>query len=318
MDRPTLGRALDSVASQIWTNLEIVVAAACGRSHRLLPEKYCGRPLRQIFPDRGGTLSRPEAANLCLEYARGDWLIFLDDDDEYCPDHLKTLMDAQPTAARVIYSRTILRDKHGRDRGTFGSNGTHGQFFCGVRSSMNATMFHRSLIEEGVRFDPDLTICEDYDFWINCASRTDFHFVPADTCIWYPSLGESGCGFGANEHVSSHNHYRARVQSKWRSQLQYWISVPGNALALGQEYLRSQNIPTAVLLLEQALVISPNDINALNLCGMANLHAGNTLRAESLLRRAIEIRPDHFGLRANLQLIRNRARSKNQELAAVR
>lgn len=311
MDRPTLARALDSVAAQTWPNLEIIVVAACGHNHRLLPDEYRGRPLRQVFPAPDRHLARPDAGNLCLESAHGEWLIFLDDDDEYCPTHLATLLGALPTFARVIYSRTLLRDRQGRERGSFGSPGTHGQLFCGVRSSVNATLIHRSLIDEGVRFDSDLKVCEDYDFQINCASRTEFHYVPADTCVWYASLGQSGCGFGANEDLALHELYRAKVQHKWKKLLDHWIFLPGNALVLGQEYLRGNNIPTALMFLEKALVISPADINALNLCGMANMHVGNFSRAEALLLRALKVLPRHPGLEKNLHLIRERMGRSN-------
>ena len=71
MDRPTLDRALDSAAAQTWPDLEIVVVAACGRSHRALPNEYRGRALRLVFGDDNRRLPRPEAANIALDAARG-------------------------------------------------------------------------------------------------------------------------------------------------------------------------------------------------------------------------------------------------------
>src|SRR3954468_20703196 len=96
MDRPTLDRAIASAVKQTWPNIEIVVVAACGSAHRPLPTPQNGRDVRLIVRD--GKLPRPEAANVALESARGEWLNFLDDDDELMPAHVATLMNARDDA----------------------------------------------------------------------------------------------------------------------------------------------------------------------------------------------------------------------------
>src|SRR6185503_8403694 len=90
MDRPTLERALDSAAAQDHPDLELVVVAACGPRHRALPETWRGRPLRMVVPPE--PLDRARAANAALDAARGEWLNFLDDDDELLPRHVSTLL----------------------------------------------------------------------------------------------------------------------------------------------------------------------------------------------------------------------------------
>ena len=60
MDRPTLDRAIDSAMKQTWPNLEIVVAA-CGSSHRELPDSIAGRDVRLIVPSPERALPRPDA-----------------------------------------------------------------------------------------------------------------------------------------------------------------------------------------------------------------------------------------------------------------
>ena len=102
MDRPTLDRAIASAVRQTWPNVEVVVVAACGNVHRPLPSPQEGREVRLIVRD--GKLPRPEAANVALESARGEWLNFLDDDDELMPQHVETLMNARGDA-RIVYSR---------------------------------------------------------------------------------------------------------------------------------------------------------------------------------------------------------------------
>jgi tetratricopeptide (TPR) repeat protein len=305
MDRPTLGRALDSIAAQTWTPLEIVVAAACGESHRPLPDLHDGRPLRLVFAEDGRRLPRAEAANVCLDAAHGEWLVFLDDDDEFLPQHLETLVTAsRSTSAKVVYSRTQVLDENGRPAGHCGFAGFHAQLYYQSRSTSNATLFHRSLVAEGARFDPSFAVLEDHDFFVNLASRTQFHFVDATTCVWHGCSGGSGTGFGFNDRSDALAAVYAELRLKWAAHFDRWLAEPEALLFLGQHGLRTGDPSSALPYLERVLSLRPDDVNALNLCGLANLHVGNLDRAEDLLGRAVRKMPAHSGLTENLALVR--------------
>ena len=100
MDRQHLQEALDSLASQNYANLEVLVVNATGTSHRALGA-VCGQfPLRMVEP--GVPLQRSQAANAGLDAALGDYLMFLDDDDWFGPDHVSNLV------AAVTHSTTCL------------------------------------------------------------------------------------------------------------------------------------------------------------------------------------------------------------------
>jgi len=307
MDRPMLQRAMQSAARQTWENVEIVVIAACGRKHRPLPEQILGRPVRLIHPEPDRKLPRPEAANLALESARGEWLNFLDDDDELFPEHLHTLLDAPRNPdARVLYSRSEVRDATGTVTGHCGFDSHPMRFFYETLMTPNATLFARSLVQEGARFDPAFTVYEDHDFFLNCATRTPIAFIDRATCIWNAHDGESGLGHGANRGTAQRAELSSALRRKWARVFDRWAREPGVLLGLGQHYLKSGDFAAARDCLESALRLWPNDVNALNLCGMANLHHGDAQRAETLLARALALLPTHRGLQENLALIRAR------------
>ena len=305
MDRSTLPRALDSAARQTWPNLEIVVVAACGDAHRPLPDRHAGRPLRLI--NTGKKLPRPIAANVALEAARGEWLNFLDDDDELLPEHIGTLMAApKPDGERVVFSRTRVVDAAGKLLGHISHAGNRVQLFTHSRATVDATLFHRSLVDEGARFDPAFLAHEDHDFQVNCATRTMFAFVNRATCIWHAQLGESGSGFGGNDDRQQRAEAIRRVRAKWAAVFEEWLRDFDDVLFTGQHYLKGGDVPAAREILEIALRLRPHDINALNLCGMANLHAGNIDRAEELLTIAVQRAPATPALQENLALVRAR------------
>jgi glycosyltransferase involved in cell wall biosynthesis len=305
MDRPTLPRALDSVARQSWSNLEIVVVAACGDTHRSLPAKYKGRALRLI--GTGETLSRPMAANAALEATVGEWLNFLDDDDELLPEHVATLMAApRPHDERVVFSRTRVIDANGKVLGHVSHAGNRVQLFTHSRATVDALLFHRSLVDEGVRFDPAFLAHEDHDFQVNCATRTGFVFVDRATAIWHAQLGESGSGFGANDDPRQRADSIRRVRQKWAHVFDEWLRDFDDVLFTGQQYLKGGDARAARECLEIALALRPQDVNALNLCGMANFHAGKLERAEQLVALALQRAPANRALQKNLALIRAR------------
>jgi len=305
MDRPTLQRALDSAARQTWPNLEIVVVAACGDAHRPLPADHRGRTLRLIRT--GEKLVRPIAANVALEAAHGEWLNFLDDDDELLPEHVSTLMAAaRPNGERVIFSRTRVIDTNGKVLGHVSHAGNRVQLFTHSRATVDALLFHRSLIDEGVRFDPAFLAHEDHDFQVNCATRTGFAFVNRATAVWHAQAGESGSGFGGNDNPRQRADAIRRVRQKWAAVFDEWLRNFDDVLFTGQQYLKGGDMSAARECLEIALVLKPHDVNALNLCGMANLHAGNIDRADELVSIALRRAPGSRALQENLALIQLR------------
>jgi glycosyltransferase involved in cell wall biosynthesis len=310
MDRPTLQRALKSAAQQTWPNLEIVVVAACGASHRPLPDSIDGRPMRLIFPDPDRRLARSDAANAGLEATRGEWINFLDDDDELLPHHVSTLLAAQRSNERIVYGRTRVVDEKANVLGHISHAGNHVQLYFHSRSTTCATLLYRSLIDEGARFDPDFAVHEDHDFQVNCATRTAFLFVDEVTSVWHAQAGESGCGFGANDNAAQRIESVMQVRRKWDSAFRRWLTDADAVLFAGQQYLKGGDFIAAALCFDQVLHVRPDDINAQNLGGLANLRSGNLEQAEKLLLAASQQLPDHAGIRENLRLVRARRGSR--------
>ena len=304
MDRPTLERALDSAAAQSWPHLEVVVIAACGAVHRELPPAWRGRPLRLVVAADGARLPRAEAANLCLDSARGEWLNFLDDDDELLPAHVQTLLDATRNGdERVLYAKARVVDAAGRVLGHVGFAGNHVQLYFQSRATPCAMLLHRSLVAAGAQFDPAFAVHEDHDFQVDCATRTAFRFVDAETSVWHAQSGESGCGFGDNDDNESRQRAIRRIREKWAAVFERWLTDADAVLFTGQQYLKNGNLALAIPCFDQVLHVRPDDVNALNLGGVAHMRNGDLARAEQWLRRAAMRLPQHAGIRENLQLV---------------
>jgi len=123
--------------------------------------------------------------------ARGEWIAYLDDDDEYAPDFLRTMVAAleEHRDCPLAYCRAEYRDKD-TGRRILG-NPFHGALkFSRERLASynflvsNGVVHSRALIEETGGWNPG-DYFDDYDLWKRMAEKHDFLFVDCALCVVY-------------------------------------------------------------------------------------------------------------------------------------
>lgn len=308
-DRDTLPRALASVVAQTHRPIEVVLVHAVP-GHSVVPAELDDIPVRAIRTEAIRT--RPEAAQCVLEHAQGEWIGFLDDDDELLPGHVEKLLGAAiAEGTRLAYGQVDLVDGDRQRIGVRNGPGHHAQFAGANRIAAMLGLFHRSLVEEGARFDPEFHIFEDWDFWIQCANRTSFSFVPETTARWFATIGTSGANLsGAHANDDA---WMQRLHAKWTNEFETWSRDHRGMLNSAIRYLKlSTKDPQlrvirahdALQLAEAVLQQTPDDVNALNLAGTAHYYSANLDEAERLLTRAQSLVPAHQGIASTLSAVR--------------
>jgi hypothetical protein len=166
---------------------------------------------------RRGRLDRASAANAGLDAAKGDAILFLDEDDEIERDHLASLREALRSVpgARAAYSQTRLVDAAGATQRVFGGPFDRMALFRSNYLAIHAVLFERSLVADGCRFDETMPMFEDWDFWLQLSMRTPFAFTGKPTAIYHAAGGESGAGSGANLDREAVLAQRERLMRKW-------------------------------------------------------------------------------------------------------
>ena len=235
MDRPTLGRALDSLALQTWPNVEVVVVNAKGGRHSLLPEQCGGFPLRLINRD-GPPLGRSQAANAGLDACRGMYLGFLDDDDTLDPGHIHHLVAALGSGSGGALAYACVRGVNDDLAepaliAEFRSPGvTFAELLFGNLLPIHSVLFSQKLRAQGARFDETLNLYEDWDFWLQLTRQTTPVFVDRISATYYAN-GTSRVGLGANVNDVAKQQAKERLAEKWLQLL-----TPQEFVALGGLY----------------------------------------------------------------------------------
>jgi len=193
-DRPReLRRALASVAAQRYPNLEVVVVSDGGDDPGPVLEEF-GSSFPVVVVRHAESAGRSAAAQAGLEAAAGEFVNFLDDDDELLPNHLDTLTAAvREHGARVAYAdvecveeNVDTADGYRRPAGPilggeFDASSLHFENMIPIM----AVLMDRELALTAGGFDPALAYFEDWDLWLRLAARTRFHHCPVVTAHYH-------------------------------------------------------------------------------------------------------------------------------------
>ena len=302
MARPTLARALQSIASQDYPHIDVVVASALGPEHPV-PAAVAGvHPVR--FVPSARRLTRPEAANAGQDATRGDWVTFLDDDDELAPTHISGLVAATRRArdARIVHSYALAVLADGSTQ-RFGHPTVLVDLYHRNHIHMATALWSRELLDRGARFDERFTTHQDWDFFIQCAQFTRFHFEPLSTFRWYADIGTSGSWGAGNVNTDQIARMCALVSEKWRAQRLALIAQVQPLRNRAAESVQRGDLAAARTLVDELLAVSENDPIALNLRAGIEQRAGNLPAALAAMSQAVAVRPQDAALLLNLALL---------------
>ena len=181
-----LPRAIDSVLSQSLAADEIIVVddGSSDDSCRLVETRY---PHVQLIRQAQQGVS--SARNKGIGIARGEWLAFLDSDDEWLPEKLEkqlARLNAKDKPLVIHTNETWLRNGEPlKQLAKHRKYGGHIYQRCLPLCLMSPSsiMVHSQLFSELGVFDESLPVCEDYDMWLRICSRYPVAFLEQNLII---------------------------------------------------------------------------------------------------------------------------------------
>jgi LmbE family N-acetylglucosaminyl deacetylase/GT2 family glycosyltransferase/glycosyltransferase involved in cell wall biosynthesis len=211
MDRPFLGDALASLAVQTWNNIEVLVVNARPEIHSVLPEQVGNIRIKLI--QRGVALGRSAAGNVGLQEAVGQYIGFLDDDDWIMPSHISLLVGELEKNRGLVaaYSATVVKNEEevvDRYAQEFNLGLLHIRNYLPIHS----VLFRRNAAAD-CHFDESQQVYEDWDFWLQLASKGAFKLVNQETAVYRANLGQSQISSDFDANLSKNG--LLRIFEKW-------------------------------------------------------------------------------------------------------
>ncbi|WP_449369646.1 rhamnan synthesis F family protein [Thiomonas sp.] len=214
MDRDSLNETLNSVAVQTWPNIEVIVVNAKGSMHRNVPATVGRFPVCFVNFDRN--LRRAEAANAALSAAKGDYCVFVDDDDLLLPNHVSDLLALLMKSRDAVAAYGAVRcvSAQGEFVMRFAREFNALRLLLGNYIPLHAVLFRRLEAQKAARFDEAFDFCEDWDFWIQLSSQGEFVFTDVDVAVYRLHPGQ---GFGISHSEQQLIASDVPVLRKWMS-----------------------------------------------------------------------------------------------------
>lgn len=187
-----LREALLSLVNQSYDNLEIVVVEDGEDDARALIEsEFSASNIK--YHATGECVGRSAAGNLGLEMASGEWLGFLDDDDQFFCDHIEAMIQtALEQDVKGVYGTawevatdvdSVAPLKYSEHE----SKTVYRQPFCRPLMwrqnylPIQTVLFHREIYERWGGFEVDMDQLEDWNLWTKYTFEHNFVLVDKTT-----------------------------------------------------------------------------------------------------------------------------------------
>ena len=207
--KKTLARAIQSVINQSLSPFEILIVDDGSNDGTEEWVKDNFQNIKYIYQNNHGVSS---ARNIGIENACGDWVAFLDSDDEWLPNKLYEQVKAIDSNPEIkffhtneIWIRNGIRVNQMKKHKKYG-----GYIFekcldiC--RISPSSALIQKEVFDNIGIFDESLRVCEDYDFWLRITSKYPVVFL--DVPLIYKYGGHADQLSKVNDGIESY-----RIQS---------------------------------------------------------------------------------------------------------
>lgn len=210
-----LKRSIQSVQTQNYPSIQLIIV---NDSDDKLDEtllKDFNKPIEKISViDNNGEHGRSFAANIGLENAEGQYVMFLDEDDWIYPDHIYKLIEKLESDSKchVVYTGIELRNHKGDVISISDDDWEKARLRVMNYLPIHAVVFRRESFLT-CRFDTTLTLMEDWDFWLQLSQKYDFCHVKGISGVYELGDGESGLSEHRDNKTVIHAH--SQVLAKW-------------------------------------------------------------------------------------------------------
>lgn len=199
-----LSRCIDSVVSQSFADFELLlIDDGSTDGSGTICDVYANKDNRiRVFHKENGGVS--SARNVGLEKAKGEWIYFVDADDEVLPDGLQALVDGIQDDVDVVMGGLVRCDEQGNSIYEMGNGPTFLSKRDGILINYGASkvcignwgwmtirLFRNYIVQQNkIYFDEDVVFNEDELFVVRylCSCKGITHNINTSVYRYYESV----------------------------------------------------------------------------------------------------------------------------------
>lgn len=176
-------KAIESVLSQTYKKFILhIVNDGSTDLTQLVLDQFKDHPQIKIYHQQNSGVS--SARNLAAKNSNGQWISFLDSDDEWMPHKLQTQITflLENPGYQFLHSEELWIRNGVRVNPKIKHLKGHNDIF--LRSlefcviSPSTVILSRELFSTHQGFDESMIVCEDYDFWLRILLKENIGFIP--------------------------------------------------------------------------------------------------------------------------------------------
>ncbi len=185
-----LKAAVESVQRQTYKNLEIIIVDDASdeetasyistiRDERIKYFRNC--------INKGGAASR----NLGIREAEGEYIAFLDDDDEWLPEKIVKQVEVLENNRNivVVYTGFLIKDSKKRDYLGRSKQMKEGNIYDDLLAencvgTTSTVLIRMKELKNSCMFDERMPSCQDWDLWLSLSSMYEFAHIPEPLVIY--------------------------------------------------------------------------------------------------------------------------------------
>lgn len=183
-----LPRAIISVLEQHYTDWELLIIDDCSTDNTgEVVVSYNDPRIRYVRNEKN--IERSASRNKGIEVARGEYICFLDSDDQYLPGHLEALYNtilAVDDKVGMFYTCFTWKFPDKEEKVAYKKQGewNNVEYMMTIQVPPSCTCFHKDILEE-FKFNPELNVNEDIELFVRILCKHPLERVDAYTVIMH-------------------------------------------------------------------------------------------------------------------------------------
>lgn len=260
-----LPRAIESVLKQTYNDIEIIVVSdgSTDGTDDFMRQYDNDNRIRYINykPGKGGNYAR----NTGFEAAKGEFIAFLDDDDEWLPTKVEkqlALMKADKSVGLVYTGINCIYVNEGISypfKPTKRGDLSKTILFENCVGSTSSVMLRRSLCRD-CRFDENLQALQDFDLWIDILQGCKADVVPEPMVNYYNYRNQTQVSSSTAKYIQATEYINKKYSDLFKklTPQEYRLKRVNDIMLLGNKAMRNNSPKEARKFFCRAFRVKPS------------------------------------------------------------